>query len=218
VVYGANTYNNVIITVGSLVSIGSVSGADSYNGAILSVASVQAGTTIYNGAAATVGQILGVAGGMPTSTRDSFDRPSGQLNIAAVQYAGKVYTNVTVTVQVAAVCPFANDLSATPPSAWATPVFHSQQDSESGTPAICSLSAEDTGMTDVNLAWYPTQPFNNSIQWMGIGQEARSSGSVPAAGVSPLLFDACAMALQSYARANLANQGNVTSASMCPTL
>ncbi len=220
VVYGANTYNNVIITVGRLVSIGSVSGADSYNGATLSVTSVQVGATIYNSAAATVGQILGAAGGMPNSIRDSFDPSSSRLNIPAVQYASKVYTNVTITVQAAAVCPFADDLAATPANAWATPFFESQPESVSGTPAICGLSNEqEIGVTDVNLAWYPTQPFNNLIEWMGIGSGGASSGSISGGtGVTTLLFDACGMALQNYARTNLANQGNVTSASMCPTL
>jgi hypothetical protein len=220
VVYGANTYFNVVITVGSLVSIGGVSGADSYDGTTLIVASVQAGIMIYNSAAATVGNVLGAAGGMPNSIRDSFDASSGQLSIPAVQYAGKVYTNVTVTIQAAAVCPFANDLTATPPSAWPTPLFQSQPEDQSGTPAICHLSdGGEISTTDVNLKYYPTQPFNNLIQRMGIGPGGASSGSISGApGVSVLLFEACGMALQNYARANLANQGNVTSSSSCPTL
>jgi hypothetical protein len=220
VVYGANTYNNVVITVQTLVSIGSVSGADTYVGTTLSVAAVQVGTATYNSVAVTVGQVLGVAGGMPNAISDSYDASSSQLSIPAVQYAGKVYTNVTVTVSAAAVCPFANDLTATPPSAWAMPFFQSQPESASGTPATCNLlSGQGMGMTNVNLSWYPTQPFNNLIQWMGLGLEGSSSGSISGGtGVSILLFDACGVALQNYARANLANQGNVTSSSTCPTL
>ena len=218
VVYGANTYNNVIITVGSLLSIGSVSGADSYNGTTLSVASVQAGTAIYSNVAVSVGQILGVARGMPNSIRDTFDASSGQLNIPAVQYAGKVYTNVTITVHAAAMCPFASDLTATRLSAWTNPHFQSQPEDASGTPATCNLSSEE-GMTNVQLAYYPTQPFNNLIEWMGIGSGGASSGSISGGtGVSILLFDACGMTLQFYARANLAGQGNITSSTACPVL
>lgn len=57
---GATTYHNVVDTVGSLVSIGSVTGADTYSAPLLSIAAVLVGSTIYNNVVVMVGSIVSV--------------------------------------------------------------------------------------------------------------------------------------------------------------
>jgi hypothetical protein len=98
VTVGANTYYNAVATVGNLVSVASVSGADSYKGGDLSISAVQVGATIYTNVVITPGKILGVAGGMPKAALDQYTPSSKQLLIPAVEFNGNVYTNVTITV------------------------------------------------------------------------------------------------------------------------
>jgi para-nitrobenzyl esterase len=93
-----HTYYNAVVTVAGLISIGSVSGADSYDGAHLIIPAVQVlGGSHYTSVVITVGRVVRVGGGMPTSAQDSYSAATGQLTIPAVQYGGKVYTNVIVT-------------------------------------------------------------------------------------------------------------------------
>jgi hypothetical protein len=98
VTVGSKTYYNAVATVGSLVSVGSVSGADVYDGKNLTIPAVTVGTTLYTNVVITPGKILGVAGGMPKAALDQYDGTSRQLLIPAVEFGGKVYTNVTITV------------------------------------------------------------------------------------------------------------------------
>ncbi len=99
VLVGSTHYFNVVVTVTALTSIGSVSGADSFDGTTLTIPAVQVlGATTYKNVGITVESIIGVAGGMPAATQDIYNPASRGLSIPAVQYAGKVYTNVSVTV------------------------------------------------------------------------------------------------------------------------
>ena len=98
VTLGSTTVYNALATVGKVISIASVSGADTYNGTQLTIPYAQVNGTIYTNAVVTVSAILGVAGGMPSVPWDSYNPSNNQLTIAAVTYAGKVYTNVTVTI------------------------------------------------------------------------------------------------------------------------
>jgi hypothetical protein len=98
VTVGANTYYNAVATVGQLVSVASVSGADSYEGGDLMISAVQVGGTIYRNVVITPGKILTVAGGMPKAALDQYTPSSKQLLIPAVEFNGHVYTNVTITV------------------------------------------------------------------------------------------------------------------------
>ncbi len=99
VTVGATAYSNVLITVGSLVSIGAVTGADSYDGTYLDISYVQVqGGAVYTDVRVTVGEIVGIKGGMPANVMDAYDATSNQLTIAAVQVGTRVYTNVSVTV------------------------------------------------------------------------------------------------------------------------
>ena len=97
------TYYNAVVTVRSLDSIGGVSGADAYASGNLSVSSVQVGSAFYVDVvlAASVANIVGVRGGMPLATVDSFSPSSGELTVPAVQAFGHVYTNVTLKVGLA---------------------------------------------------------------------------------------------------------------------
>jgi hypothetical protein len=93
-------YFNVVATVGSLVSPGTVIGADVYDGAHLTIPYVQVlGTdNVYANVVSTVGSIVRVDRGMPKVARDVYDPGTAQLTIGAVQYGSNVYTNVVVTV------------------------------------------------------------------------------------------------------------------------
>ena len=72
----------------SLVSVGSVNGADTSNGLQLSIPSVIVGGIDYTNVMATVGRVIEVAGGMPAIAEDQYDLTTGLLTIAAVQVAG----------------------------------------------------------------------------------------------------------------------------------
>ena len=99
VVYKGTTYTNVTISVGTLVSIGSVTGVDTLVGNQLHVPSVQVlGGGIYGAAVITYGAILSKGGGMPASVRDIYDPVTRQVTVSAVQAGGKVYTNAIVTL------------------------------------------------------------------------------------------------------------------------
>jgi hypothetical protein len=98
---GNTRYYNVVATIASMVSPGSVIGADTYDGTQLSIPYVQVGPagTVYSGVVVTIGNVVRVDGGMPKSARDIYDPGTNQLTIGAVQYGGNIYTNVVVTVR-----------------------------------------------------------------------------------------------------------------------
>ncbi len=96
---GAGTFYNAAITVASLTSIGTVTGADSYNGTNLTVSYVQVGNSFYRNAVVTVSSIVHIGGGMPTGAWDIYNGANGELTIPAVQVGATVYTNVTVRVK-----------------------------------------------------------------------------------------------------------------------
>jgi hypothetical protein len=100
VLVGSTRYNNVVATVGSLVSPGQVSGADSYDGARLAIPYVQVGAagTVYANVVVAIDRVVRVDGGMPKSARDIYDAGTAQLSIGTVQVGSKIYTNVVVTV------------------------------------------------------------------------------------------------------------------------
>ncbi len=96
---GGTTYDNVVVTVGDLVSIGSVTGTDTYSGGKLTIPAVQViGGSLYRNIVVTVAAIKGVGGGIPRALIDQYDPQTHELLIPAIEFGGKVYTNVTVTV------------------------------------------------------------------------------------------------------------------------
>jgi uncharacterized repeat protein (TIGR03803 family) len=97
-VVGGATYDNVIVTVSALDSVGGAAGVDTYDNGILTIPEVQAGSAIYTSVSLAVGvaAVAGVAGGMPKTFRDQYS--GGQLFIPAVRAGSTVYTNVTVNV------------------------------------------------------------------------------------------------------------------------
>jgi hypothetical protein len=96
---GSTIYYNVMVKVSGLVSIGGVTGADTYNGSELSIASVHVlgGATVEH-VTVTVAKLDSIAGGVPAGLVDQYNPATRELFIPAVEYAGKAYTNVTVTV------------------------------------------------------------------------------------------------------------------------
>jgi len=96
---GSTVYYNVVVKPAALVSIGAASNADSYDGTTLHIPSVQViGGAIYSNIAITVAGLGGIAGGVPAAPRDQYNPANRQLFIPAVEYGGKLYTNVTVGV------------------------------------------------------------------------------------------------------------------------
>jgi hypothetical protein len=96
---GNTIYYNVMVKVSGLVSIGGVMGADIYNGSELSIASVQVlGGATHEHVVVTVAKVDSIAGGVPAGLVDQYNPATRELFIPAVEYAGKAYTNVTVTV------------------------------------------------------------------------------------------------------------------------
>jgi uncharacterized repeat protein (TIGR03803 family) len=98
-VYNA-LFFNAVATVKDLVSIGSVDGADEFNAGILQIPAVLVGRTVYTDVllAVNLGEVTGVAGGMPDTALDVYDLQQSMLTIPAVTANGHLYTNVTVSV------------------------------------------------------------------------------------------------------------------------
>ena len=97
VTVGSTIYTNVVATVRNLVSIGGSSGADTYSTS-LAIPYVQVGGAVYNNVVVTVTRVVNVRGGMPANARDVYDSGTQLLTIAAVQFAGNLYTNIDVTI------------------------------------------------------------------------------------------------------------------------
>jgi uncharacterized repeat protein (TIGR03803 family) len=97
---GSTTYYNVAVSVGHLLSIGSVSGADTFDGTNLLVRNLQVGAGSYHDVTLHVGiaNLAGVHGGLPVAPVDQYDAATGQLTVGAVQFGTKVYTNVILDV------------------------------------------------------------------------------------------------------------------------
>jgi phospholipase C len=96
---GSGLYYNVVATVASLKSIGSVAGADSYNGSDLTIPLVQIlGSAYYTNVVVDGGSITSMTGGMPTLAHDSFDAQADRLTIPALvdTVDGRIYTNVVL--------------------------------------------------------------------------------------------------------------------------
>ncbi len=93
----ATTYYNVVATVTSLKSIGSVAGTDIYDGSHLTIPSLQVlGGAHYTNVIVDGGSITSIAGGMPGAAQDLFDAQADRLTIPALvdQGLGRIYTNV----------------------------------------------------------------------------------------------------------------------------
>ncbi len=98
VVSGSTTYANVTATIAGVVSVGSLTGGNNYDGTYLYIPAVQVGSQTYRHVVVTVASVDGVADGLPTTTMDTYTSSSNSLTIAAVEYRGRAYTNVTATV------------------------------------------------------------------------------------------------------------------------
>src|ERR1700689_2940579 len=110
VVIGSATYSNVVVTVGSILSVqqGTPNGSeDSFNPANeqLTIPNVQVGGGALDGqtfcnVVVTPGNILAVGGELPRVPEDTYNPANQQLIIAAVSVLGTnfVFTNVDMTV------------------------------------------------------------------------------------------------------------------------
>lgn len=83
-----------------LLASGTCWAADTYNPVNnqLTIQSVSASGTIYNNVVITVGAVIGVIGGNPTSSVDIYDPITNQLSIPSVVVNGTTYTNVVISV------------------------------------------------------------------------------------------------------------------------
>jgi hypothetical protein len=94
VTLGGNTLYNVVVSVSGLVSVGSVSGADTYDGHTVTSAVYLYFTTYMTHVAFTPTGAPTIGGGMPTALYDSTS--GGVLSIPVLEYAGHVFTNISV--------------------------------------------------------------------------------------------------------------------------
>jgi len=100
VVFNAHTYYNVVARVGSLGSIGSVSGADSFGAGTLTIPKLVVGSATYSNVELAVvpSDVVSIGGGMPLVATDQFTVSTGHLLVPVIEVGGKVYTNVTIAV------------------------------------------------------------------------------------------------------------------------
>jgi kexin len=64
----------------------------------LAIPSVDVSGILYNNVLITVGNIVSIGGGSPSSTHDSYNPILNQLHIPSVQVGSETYTNVVITV------------------------------------------------------------------------------------------------------------------------
>ena len=133
-------YYNVVATVGSLVSIGSASGADTYDGAALHIASFQLPNgAIYGNVVVAPGTLVNTEGGMPRSLYDRYDPAENQLTLGIVEAGGAVYTNAIVTI--GALLSVAGTAPAYCPAPFPADTSPTTLTVGSGTPASCNEAA-----------------------------------------------------------------------------
>jgi hypothetical protein len=74
--------------------------ADTYNPVSnqLAIPSVDVSGILYNNVLITVGNVVSIGGGSPSSTHDSYNPKLNQLHIPSVQVGSETYTNVVITV------------------------------------------------------------------------------------------------------------------------
>jgi hypothetical protein len=94
VTLGSITAYNVVVSVSGLVSIGSVSGADTYDGHTVTAAIFLSFTTYSTKVTFTPTGTPAIAGGMPAALYDTLN--GGTLSIPVLEYAGHVFTNISV--------------------------------------------------------------------------------------------------------------------------
>jgi len=82
----------------SLIAANLAHATDTFDGQYLTIPQVAVGNTTYTNVIITVGSLVGVAGGTPTASFDTYDSATGLLTIPSVQVDGSTYTNVTITV------------------------------------------------------------------------------------------------------------------------
>lgn len=98
---GGVTYNNAVVKVGRLVSIGAVAGDGVYAGGSVLLPDVQLlGGPVYTGVRVAVApqDIERIAGGMPLVSQNTYDPATHQLTLPVAEYNGQYYTNVTAAV------------------------------------------------------------------------------------------------------------------------
>jgi hypothetical protein len=98
VVDGSMTYTNVSATIASMISVGSVSGADTYDGTYLYIPTVSVNNKPYSYVVITVAGVDGVTSGFPKTQNDTYNTTTHQLSIPGVAVGTKAYTNVNVSV------------------------------------------------------------------------------------------------------------------------
>jgi len=146
---GSATLYNLIVTVKTLDSIGSVTGVDTYNAGELSIPSVQVlGGPVYSNVVIAPGNILSAGGGMPASGHDIYNPSTGILAIAAVQLGSKVYTNAMIKVK--SVLSVGGNDAALIGSYYDYGYFHSSAVTQPPTPPAGSRQAAPLGFTSSN--------------------------------------------------------------------
>jgi uncharacterized repeat protein (TIGR03803 family) len=100
---GDVTYENAVVRIGSLVSIGAVTGGGVYAGGSVLLPVVQLlGGPVFTGVQVAVSpqDIRGIAGGMPQVSQNTYDPATHLLTLPVAEYNGRVFTNVTAAVAV----------------------------------------------------------------------------------------------------------------------
>mgnify|MGYP003347807687 CR=1 FL=1 len=88
------------ITQSALVIINDTSQSipDVYDGYYLTIPTLDVGPTSYKNVIVTVGNVIRVGGGYPTSANDSYNPYAGQLTIPTATFNGTTFNNVVVTL------------------------------------------------------------------------------------------------------------------------
>jgi hypothetical protein len=81
-----------------LACAGAAQATDLYSGGQLDIPSVTIGGATYSNVVVTAGSILGLAGGTPNGSEDSYNPANNELTIPSVLVGSTTYTNVLITV------------------------------------------------------------------------------------------------------------------------
>ncbi len=103
--YAGTAYHNVLVTLGSLVSVGGVTGAPSYDGTNLTIPAVQAFGLVFTNVTVpiTIANVAAVGGGLPkVAQSQAIPSPTKagyyQVTLPVVEYGGHFYTNVVLNI------------------------------------------------------------------------------------------------------------------------
>jgi len=91
-------FMRLLLSLLCMAGAGAAHAADSFDGTYLHIPLVVVNGTTFSNVVVTLGSVVGVTGGAPVASYDSYDGATGHLSIPSVLVGSTVYTNVVITL------------------------------------------------------------------------------------------------------------------------